>query len=101
VHRLYIQRFGGSATTWKQRLMLVVTGALALVITIGLLITGFFIAMAVLGVGLLVAAVLWVRNRLFGGRRAAAVATGRTPVIIEGDYVVLSRGAEGARRTRR
>lgn len=101
MHRLYIQRLSGPAMTWKQRVLLVVTGALALLLTIGLLITGFVIAMALLGVGLLVAAVLWVRNRLWGGRRPAAMAAHRAPVIIEGDYVVLSRSKDNTRGPRR
>lgn len=91
MNRLHIQRLGGPAATWQQRLLLLFTGALALLVTVGLLITGFFIALAVLGLVILVSAVLWVRNRLFRRRRGPARTHGRSPVVIEGEYVVLPR----------
>lgn len=100
MRRLYIQRLGGPAATWKQRLLLAVTGLLALMVTTGLLITGFFIALALLGILILVAAVLWVRHRLFGARRGPARGA-RGPVVIDAEYVVLPRKPQAADRTTR
>lgn len=74
--------------SWGARLGTLLIGALAVSVTIALLVVGFFIGLALLGLGALAALVFWLRRRLGGGAR---VARGRRdPVVIEGEYVVLS-----------
>jgi UPF0716 family protein affecting phage T7 exclusion len=71
------------------KVMLVLASVLAALLTVGLLIAGFFIGITLLGVFVLVAGVFWLRRKLRGGAPPAVAGASREPVIIEGEFVVL------------
>lgn len=83
---------------WSQRIAAMLVWLIGLALTAGLLVFGFFVGAALLGIGALVALVAWIRLRLgkpIIPRRAAT--PGATPgaprgtTIIDAEYVVIRR----------
>lgn len=82
---------------WSQRIAAVLVWLIGLAFAAGVLVFGFFVGAALLGVAALVGLVAWARLRwgkpIFPGQpRGAAGPTPRAPqTIIDAEYVVIRR----------
>jgi hypothetical protein len=85
------------STPWTQRIAAVLVWLVGLALVAGLLVFGFFVGAALLGVAAIAGLVAWARLRfgkpIFPGQRSGAPATApRTrQTIIDAEYVVIRR----------
>ncbi|MFO1494971.1 MAG: hypothetical protein U1F26_09950 [Lysobacterales bacterium] len=82
---------------WSQRIVAMLVWLIGLALTAGLLVFGFFVGAALLGIGALVALIAWIRLRLgkpIMPRRAPTASASGAPrgtTIIDAEYVVIRR----------
>jgi hypothetical protein len=78
---------------WTQRLVAILVWTVGLAIAAGVLVFGFFVGAALLGVAAIAGLIAWARLRwgkpVIPRRAAAAARTGET--IIDAEYVVIRR----------
>ena len=82
---------------WSQRIVAMLVWLIGLALTAGLLVFGFFVGAALLGIGALVALIAWIRLRLgkpIMPRRAPTASASGAPrgtTIIDAESVVIRR----------